>query len=106
MERLGYIAVGVVLVLVALGLRRIRWSEIRLPRFVSGKSAWTPRTKKLDTLECRISRCTGDDWRVVHCYEGLRIRCYDGGMGEFTPDAAAIKKAGSQTYPTSNHAPS
>ena len=45
MERLGYIAVGVVLVLVALGLRRIRWSEIRLPRFVSGKSAWTPRTK-------------------------------------------------------------
>lgn len=45
MEQLGYIAVGVVLVLVALGLRRIRWSDLRLLRFRSGKLAWTPRTK-------------------------------------------------------------
>ena len=45
MEQLGYIAVGAVLVLAALGLRRIRWSDLRLLRFRSGKLAWTPRTK-------------------------------------------------------------
>ena len=54
MEKLGYIAVGVVLVLVALGLRRIRWSEIGLPRFVSGKSAWTPRTKNSILLSIAV----------------------------------------------------
>ena len=45
MEQLGYIAIGVVLMLTALGLRRIRWSSIGLPGSRSGKSAWTPRTK-------------------------------------------------------------
>ena len=57
MEQLGYIALGCVLILVVLGLRRISialaihsvdrvdWSKIRLPTFGRGKLAWTPRTK-------------------------------------------------------------
>ncbi len=43
MEQLGYIALGCVLVLVVLGLRRVDWSNIRLPTFGWGKLA--PRTK-------------------------------------------------------------
>lgn len=46
MEQLGYIAIGAVLVLTALGLRRIRWSAIRLPGFGSGKSAWPPPERR------------------------------------------------------------
>ena len=53
MEQLGYVALGCVLVLVVLGLRkfsialanRVDWSKIRLPKFGWSKVAWTPRTK-------------------------------------------------------------
>ena len=44
-EQFGYIALGCVLVLVVLGLRRVDWSKIRLPAFGRRKSAGTARTK-------------------------------------------------------------
>ena len=54
MEQLGYIAVGCVLVLVVLGLRRVDWSKIRLPTFGRGKLAWTPRTKNSVLLSIAV----------------------------------------------------
>ena len=66
MEQLGYIALGCVLVLVVLGLRRISialaihsvdrvdWSKIRLPTFGRGKLAWTPRTKNSVLLSIAV----------------------------------------------------
>ena len=66
MEQLGYIAVGCVLVLVVLVLRRISialaihsvdrvdWSKIRLPTFGWRMSAWAPRTKNSVLLSIAV----------------------------------------------------
>ena len=45
MEQLGYIALGCVLVLVVLGLRRGDWSKIRLPKFGRAGVGVGARTK-------------------------------------------------------------
>ena len=118
MDQLGYIAVGCVLVLVVLVLRRISialaihsvdrvdWSKIRLPTFGWRMSAWAPRTKKLGAIEYRGSRCAGVDWYFVHCHEGHRTRLYQGGVGEDSAADAARKNTGSQTCPTPDYTPS
>ena len=66
MEQLGYIALGCVLVLAVLGLRRISialanrlfdrvdWSRIRLPAFGRSKSAGTARTKNSVLLSIAV----------------------------------------------------
>ena len=66
MEQLGHIALGSVLVLVVLGLRRISialaihsvdrvdWSKIRLPTFGWRMSAWAPRTKNSVLLSIAV----------------------------------------------------
>ena len=55
MEQLGYIALGCVLVLAVLVLRRVDWSKIRLPTFGrAGKLAWTPRTKNSVLLSIAV----------------------------------------------------
>ena len=45
MEQLGYIALGCVLILVVLGLRRVDWSKIRLPKFGRAGVGVGARTK-------------------------------------------------------------
>ena len=54
MEQLVHIALGSVLVLVVLGLRRVDWSKIRLPTFGWRMSAWAPRTKNSVLLSIAV----------------------------------------------------
>ncbi len=44
MEQLGYIALGCVLMLILVSIRRFNWSKIRLPNFVHTQLALTPRS--------------------------------------------------------------
>ena len=76
MEQLGYIAVGCVLILVVLGLRRVDWSKIRLPKFGRAGVGVGTQNEELGAIEHRVSRCAGVDWCVIHCYEGHRTRRY------------------------------
>ena len=118
MEQLGYIALGCVLVLAVLVLRRssialaihsvdrMDWSKIRLPKFGRAGVGMDTQNEELGAIEHRGSRCAGVDLCVIHCYEGDRTRRYHGGVGEDSAADAARKNTGSQTCPTSNYTPS
>ena len=54
MEQLGYIALGCVLILVVLGLRRVDWSKIRLPKFGRAGVGVGARTKNSVLLSIAV----------------------------------------------------
>ena len=54
MEQLGYIAIGCVLVLAVLGLLRVDWSKIRLPKFGRAGVGVGARTKNSVLLSIAV----------------------------------------------------
>ena len=106
MEQLGYIAIGAVLVLTALGLRRIRWSGFRLPGFGSGKSAWTPRTKNAILLSIALHAMLAMIGALFIVTQDVEYDAITVEWVNLPRTLRQLKKTGSQTHPASNHAPS
>ena len=91
MEQLGYIALGCILVLAVLGLRRIKWSKIKLPTLSAqwiGRAKLAPRTKNSVLLSIAVHAVLALIGALFIVTKETRTRRYQRGVGE---DTAAPK---------------
>ena len=111
MEQLGYVALGCVLVLVVLGLRkfsialanRVDWSKIRLPKFGWSKVAWTPRTKNSVLLSIAFHTVLALIGALFIVTKEVEHDAISVEWVKLPRTLRRVKTPGSQTCPTSNY---